>query len=315
VCITVPLESKADLVERNAQLWATIKLHKGVLKQVEKGWRGRFTLASGAWIAVFVANFYGKRFIQYDLKPGTLCDADFAEFFELSLKFPGVTYADALHQGRVSRLEVAFDFLFNQTCDVLTYVAGTTRSARYFPPAGGAPTSYTGGAKGHLVTAAYTKLDPFMVGGHEFTASRARVELRFRHLGVQPLELVGAAGALVRASSCRLEIYSLSKAQQQCDVPKCWAKFLALASEKNVPAALQMFPNARKALLGTLRCCHASWWKPLTQSADWEEAASKQLRLHLAEFGPACVADPSAHAGDTHLGVSAMSSMQSIAHS
>ena len=114
---------------------------------------------------------YGYRYIQYDLQPTELDAHTFEEFVQLTSSFPGATYTDALEKGKVSYLEVAIDFLFKDTWDLLIHKSGVHSSYRYFPLSGAAPSVYTGAVKSASKSAAYTKTKPKIVGATRSTPS------------------------------------------------------------------------------------------------------------------------------------------------
>lgn len=277
IWITVPLELP-QLMQCSDQLWAQIKLKKGKPKQIEGGWRGTFKFGGDVSVGITVAKLYGYRYLQYDVQPTEHDAATFEEFLHLTSAFHGATYADALVKGKVSYLEVAIDFLFKDTADLLIHKSGVQTSYRFFPPHGAAPTVYAGAVNSASKSVAYTKTRPKIMGGHTFNAQQARVERRVRHLGVRPLELGGLKNLFAH-----VHIFSISKAESLTnDQIKGWNSFLQAVKVLGVASALTNFPAHRKQLLALLSQSQVSWWKPATYMAQWEQVVAKQLRLSLA---------------------------------
>lgn len=276
ICITVPLELPQYMV-CSEELHKQIKAMKGKAMQVKGGWRGRFCFGETS-VAITVAKLYGYRYLQYDLQPTELDALAFEQFLHLTSPFPGATYTDALTLGTVSYLEVAIDFLFKDTADLLIHKPGVHISKRFFPPSGAPPTVYTGAVKSASKSAAYTKTKPSIIGGHTLNAKRVRVERRVRQLGVPPSELGGLKNLFAD-----LGIFSISAAEALANNQiKPLSLFLQKAKVFGVASALAKFPQHRKQLLGLLSQCRVPWWKPATYMAQWDQTVTDQLRLPVA---------------------------------
>jgi hypothetical protein len=181
-------------------------------------------------------------------------------------------------KGKVSYLEIAIDFLFKDTSDLLIFQSGVQSSWRYFPASGTAPSSYTGAKKSVSKSLAYTKIEPFGMGGDVWTCPRARFERRLRYLGVSPVEL----GNLPNKFS-GLWVISIAAADSLVvHEVNHWAEFVQIAKAFGIASALTHFPKQRANLLKLLKQCRVEWWKPATYMKNWEETVSTQLRLHLA---------------------------------
>ena len=277
IWITVAL-TPSQYVLCDKQLWTAINAQHAQVKPVKGGHRATFSLSGGAWVAVTVAKVYGHRYLQYDFKPTELDALAFDQFVQLASTFTGATYAHALVHGKVSYLEVAIDFLLKDTADLLIHKPGVQGSYRYFPGNGTAPSVYAGSVTSASKSVAYTSTKPRTVGGHTFNAKRARVELRFRHLGHHPVALGGLGNRFEH-----VHLFSISAAEALTNLQlKAWPHFLQKAKMFNVASALAHFPARRKQLLAVLGQCQVPWWKPTTYMAQWEQTVAKQLRLGLA---------------------------------
>jgi hypothetical protein len=274
IWITVPLE-KHQLIECHVQLWNQIKQKQGKPKQVKGGWRGTFNFGGDVSVGITVAKRYGHRYLQYDLQPTELDAPAVEQFLHLTSPFPGATYTDALTHGRVSKLEVAIDFLFKDTADLLIHKPGVHTSYRFFPPLGMPASVYAGAVKSTSISVAYNKTKPSILGGHTMNAKRARVERRVRYLGLRPVELGGLKNLFAD-----LGIFSISAAESLTNHQlMAWPSFLQKAKVFGVASALAKFPVHRKQLLGLLSQCRVPWWKPATYMAQWDQTVAEQLRL------------------------------------
>jgi len=269
----------------NDVLWQHIKSKKAKPQKVDGGWRATFPIHKQTSVGITVAHKYSLRYLQYDLKPTELDAVGFSEFLAVASTFGNASYPSALTAGRVSKIEIAIDFLSKDSSDLLAHKAGIQYSHYFYPVVGGARTIYLGSLKGDKV-AIYTKMLPKHIAGHTWEAKRARIEVRRRHLGIPPVELKGIPNPFVP-----VRIYSISAAQSLPVKPQIpWKPFLQLADANGIAHALRLFPKHRKSLLGHLDQCRVPWWTPGKYLEKWETTVARQLRLHLAEHGKSGVA-------------------------
>ena len=272
--ITVPL-TLSQYIQCNGQLWKEIKVNKGKPKQIEGGWRARFGFNDVAWAAITVAKRYGYRYLQYDFKPTELDAAAFELFLTLSSKFQNATYANALVAGKVSKLEIAIDYLFKNTLDLLVHKPGVQGSQVYFPHTGAPPTLYVGSLHSPSRYVAYTGWKDKVLGQQLLTQQVMRIEARKRNISMSPADL----GDLPNQFS-GVSLFSIAAAEALGGTSvKEWGCFLGAAKMVGVATALGYYPQQRKKLLTLLSQCCVPWWKPTSCVTHWKQIVDTQLRL------------------------------------
>ena len=177
----------------------------------------------------------------------------------------------------MSYLEIAIDFLFKDTWDLLIHRPGVQSSFTYFAGKIG-PSRYAGARKSTTRLVAYMKDKPVCVGGDVFTSNRVRIELRKRYLGCSPLTL----GELPNQFT-NVRLYSVTAAEALEDHQmEAWPSFLHSAKQDNVASALAKFPHQRKQIHALLDKCRVPWWTPEQYMANWKQTVAR-LRLSLVQ--------------------------------
>ena len=185
IWITVPL-SMPQLMQCHQYLWEQIKAKRCTPKRLKWGWRGTFDFGADVSVGITVAKVYGYRLLQYDLQPTELDPHTFEEFVQLASGFPGASYAEALVNGKVSYLEVAVDFLFKDTWDLLTHMPGAHTSLRFFPAEWDRANVLHWSAEEYVGIGELYEGQALRARRANVECLRARFERRLRHLGRHP---------------------------------------------------------------------------------------------------------------------------------
>jgi hypothetical protein len=248
----------------------------------------------GVQATISVHSYHGKAFIRYNYKPGEVGTSGIDALKQISSFYFGWAKemsADldaAVDRGRISYAEVATDYPWKASDDLLVHLMQSASSARFIDGAQ-LGTQYSGGRESAHQLSCYDKsLERWQKGQPWPFAQTFRIEMRLR------TKMTSAEVIALNHPYSRVRVYSLSKAASlSTEKPAAWSAFLACARVSGVAAALTNLGGThghykRQRLLQLLSQCQVDWFDPNLFSKNWPATTAVALGItpRIVELAP-----------------------------